>query len=288
MRLAGVLLVCVGVAFIYAFVRKPTGGIPGFPQAWRGGPLLLGASFFSINGFYLIVQKRFSLAALLVSGIVSAALTSGIHAYVRSIHETVTVRTTFALPSDKMTEFIAKSHAMLPPDALRQFVEDARASGRLQGNIGFDSVFFTFSSKNKETSDVGDITVILNFEYCPYVHPVDDDSKRLAEDYSIFVHGYIEESTPGPLPDLQMVALGFNKMPNKRPGLKITDDIRSIVYTLDKSTERMRPTRSGLIPFDRDALVWLRDREQNAEIKGFLTNTLLEFDKLHAKDPQHY
>jgi hypothetical protein len=284
MRLAGILLACVGGAFIYEFTQKPTGGIPGFPQAWRGGPLLLGASFFGINGFYLILQKRFSLGALLVAGIVSAALTSVTHAYVRSIRATSAVRTTLDLPSEKLTEFIAKSHEMLPPDALRQFVEDARTSGRLQSNVGFDSAIISFRLMKavQECPDTDhktvQITVSLNFEFCPYVDSAIDDSKRTAEEYSCFIHRYIQKSNTIP-PDPRMVALGFDRIPD----LEITGDILSLLNSVGKSNQRRRPTSSGLMPFDRDGLVWLRDRERNAEIKRFLAETLLEYDKLHAK-----
>jgi hypothetical protein len=290
MRLAGILLACVGGAFIYEFTQKPTGGIPGFPQAWRGGPLLLGASFFGINGFYLILQKRFSLAALLVSGIVSAALTSVTHAYVRSIHETITSSTPVLFHGTKLPEFMAKSREMLPPEALRQFVEDARASGRLKSNLEFDRVFISFGSK-KEDDEVK-ITVILNFEYCPYVHSIYDDSKLFAGYYSDFVHRFIKGMfTNSPL-NPRSVADGKLPLANSLEP-EACPELYSLVYRLVESDRKILLSKKHF-NWDvynrkkRDALVWLRDREPNFDIKRFLTDTLVEFDKTPAAEKSPY
>ena len=87
-RIAGAVLLALGGVCAYLFTEHSGGTLArfGFPRAWAGAPILLGAAFCGITGGFLLVQRRFSLAALMVAGIVAAVVAAGAQAYILSIH----------------------------------------------------------------------------------------------------------------------------------------------------------------------------------------------------------
>src|SRR5579862_3671080 len=82
-RIAGVVLLTMGGGFAYLFTEHSNGTLArfGFPRAWAGAPILLGATFCGINGGFLLAQRRFSLGALMIAGISAAIVAAGAQAY---------------------------------------------------------------------------------------------------------------------------------------------------------------------------------------------------------------
>lgn len=284
MRLLGVLLLGISAAFMYQFVRTPTGGIPGFPHAWRGGPLILGASFFGISGGFLLLQRRFSLAALIVGGVISAALTSAIHGYVRSIREVTPLSTFVNVPPDKLTEFIARSRELATPEHLRQFADDENRKGWLRSGVDFESAWITVGAVpgQKDTVDV-----TINIESCPYIHPVGGDARKDVLAYSAFLHRWIlgrvtgERLRPG-----EIVTSAFFPplFPYSRPYLSAEFEI--LLDALVDSSRILNSVRSSKRTYNEvrnegrhNALVWLAEREPDPELKKFFEDAVAEYDK---------
>src|SRR5262245_55391277 len=84
-RVVGALCTIAGFWLAVDFAKNPGGTLPLMPNAWRGGPQLMGAGFLAICGTFLLVQNRFSLAAFAVAALVSGAFATGAQAYVTSI-----------------------------------------------------------------------------------------------------------------------------------------------------------------------------------------------------------
>ena len=99
-RIAGILLLLLGggCAYLFTLYSNFTLARFGFPRAWAGAPTLLGAAFCGINGGFMLAQRRFSLGALLASGIVAALLASGAQAYIMSNRATASLKSTVYAP----------------------------------------------------------------------------------------------------------------------------------------------------------------------------------------------
>lgn len=281
-RVVGMLLVCIGGGFLYYFIQAPTGSLPGFAQIWRGGPFLLGASFFSITGFFLILQKRFSLGAFFVAGFVSAALTTASHVFVRSIREVTTIDLVLNVAADDQKVFVARSRAQLTAERFRRFVEDADAHGWLRGGIDFEEVYVTFGTVPREKDK---LVVTLNIETCPYVHPLPGYARHIVEQYSTFAHLWIAQSLDENIetPDELGAALARE---TEKDGYEHA--LNLLVSLLVDSGGRLRVSTStysqSWIRERRQAVVWLRDQEPNAELKAYWSKMLDAMDKLSPKN----
>ena len=282
MRLLGLALLGIGGAFLYQFVKTPTGWIPGFPNAWRGGPLILGASFFGISGGFLIFQRRFSLAALIVAGVVSAALTSATQGYVRSIREVSTMDTQMTLPAGKLTEFIARSRETVTPDRLRQFAEDEDRKGWLRSGVDFETAYVTFGTVLGNSDDV---IVTVNMEVCPFVHPLAGNSRHDVQMYSDFLHRWnamkLSKYEVHPETSASYLWYGGVFTAVSANNLSLSQLVDALVDTggmlrfANKSNFYLTYQQSRLV-----ALEWLRDREPDPELKNFLADTAIELARL--------
>src|SRR5438132_9294297 len=106
-RIAGIALLALGGACAYLFTIYSNGTLArfGFPRAWAGAPILLGATFCGINGGFLLAQRRFSLGALMIAGIAAMVLASGTQAYILSNHAIVSLKSTVYIPKEKQQQF---------------------------------------------------------------------------------------------------------------------------------------------------------------------------------------
>ena len=276
MRLLGVVLVGVGIFFLQLFTSEPTGGIPGFPHAWRGAPLILGACFFGINGFYLIFQRKFSLAALLVAGIASSAVASAAQAYVRNIRDVVPMDSCITLPEDKRPEFVARSKELVTPDSLRRFADEQYEKGWSSG-VDFESAYVTFG-KVADTKE--NVVVTTNIEICPFIYPLARDSRECVLRYSNFIHLWIVAKIKRVKPDAKHEVSTFDW---RVPRSSVELDLAILVDSLINSSQVLINAANYRLTLQQsrhNTLAWLRDREPNTEIKQFLSEALTEFDKL--------
>ncbi len=276
MRLLGVMLVGVGIFFLHLFTSEPTGGIPGFPHAWRGAPLILGACFFGINGFYLLFQRKFSLAALLVAGIASSAVASAAQAYVRSIRDVVPMDSYVYLPEKERPDFIARAKELVTPDTLRRFADEQYEKGWSTG-VDFESVYVTYG---KAPQNKDQIAVTTNLEVCPFIYPLARDSRVSVQNYSNFLHLWIVAKLTNVKPDATHAVSTFDWGSSRNSAeLELVELVDSLVNSsrvLIGSANYKISVRKAR----HNTLAWLRDREPNTEIKQFLSEALTEFDKL--------
>ena len=282
MRLLGVMMLGVCAACMYQFVKTPTGGIPGYPQAWRGGPLILGASFFGISGGFLLIQRRFSLAALIVAGLISATLTSAIHAYVRSIREVATLNSFVNVPPEKLTEFIARSRELTTPERVRQFADDENRKGWLRSGVDFETAWITYGAVPGHKDSV-DVTI--NIEFCPYIHPIAGDARKDLLAYSIFLHSWIIGKQTGRRIRADEISMGvFFPPPFSYSAPYLSNHFENLLDVLVDSTHVLNSIGNTNYYAVRDqarheALVWLAGREPDPELKKFFEDALSEYDK---------
>jgi hypothetical protein len=272
-RIAGIVLIAAGGALLTMFVKSPVGTLAawGFPQAWKGGPLLLGASFTAIIGFFLLIQRRFSLAAFMVSGILSAALTSGALAYVRSIRETVTVDSELRLPEADIQKFIAASRTFVTPEYLSAIARDAFAKGWLPDGIDFDAVMVTFGADARNKFKV---TVTLTFEFSPYVQTEVTGARVLVRQYSDMVHDCIAKKVSGD----QVV--NYNEAGYLHDTLVDAQQKLILKKTAAANATEYNDVR---VKAELDAARWLRDREPNADVRKVLEKMLNDVETAYKK-----
>jgi hypothetical protein len=265
-RIAGVALIAAGGVLLAMFVKSPVGTLAawGFPQAWKGGPLLLGASFCTIIGFFLLIQRRFSLAAFMVSGILSAALTSGALAYVRSIRETVSVDTDYKISEKNVQAFIGISRTAVTPEYLSAFAHDAFARGWLPSGIDFDAVTVAFGANASRKNDV---LVTLRFEFSPYVHTEVTGARALVQQYSDFVHSRIARKF-----DMAYLRGGDWLL-----GMLSEAAQRQILKS--NRSPNVNEFNNARTRAELEAVRWLRDRETNPEVRTEIEKILQDVEK---------
>jgi len=87
-RAAGVVLLAASGALAWMLIVDPLGTVPGAERIWKGAPMILVAACLGCFGALVLILKRFSLGALIVSTVLGAAAASGAQAYVHTIQDT--------------------------------------------------------------------------------------------------------------------------------------------------------------------------------------------------------
>jgi len=253
------MLIAASAGLAAMFVSSPIGtlGKYGYPQAWKGGPLLLGTAFLSINGFFLLIQRRFSLAALLLAGFVSGALTAGGHAYVMSIRDRTTFEDYVPIQPGKAPDLIALVRKTVTPEYLKAVADDAYTKGWLPRGFDFDSVMMTYGLDPRNKNE---LIVTLTFEFSPYVNSDSSGAQLLVRSYSAFVHSVIASKLdPSPNNKVQ-VEQGYyfliSNLTNQQP-------VGSTAFTASAFVDEQRKKENA-------ALKWLYEREPNLDVKEYL------------------
>ena len=280
-RIAGIVLLAAGGACVYLFIQYPTGTLArfGFPKAWKGGPLVLGAAFCWINGCFLLFQRRFSLGAFVVSGVVAGALAAGALAYVSSIHERAVVVTQLAYSEGRLPGWertVEPFRKLATADNLNALIDDACRDGWLPGTD-----FYTVAPMAGIDSNHVVLELTLTFDYSPYVHPERTGARGLVEQYCIFVHNWITDRQ-----------YGHNAKDTARAlaGLGSKTWYRSTDYRLRQLLDALEEFRLGHgskqmtsradLRLHPAALKFLRDREPDPELKAFFSDVLTEYERL--------
>jgi hypothetical protein len=281
-RASGAVFICAAAALFWIFLENPMGTLPGYPQAWRGGPLILGTAFFAIYGTFLLVARRFSLAAFMVGGFASAILATAVHSYVYSIMDIANERSSFAIPHEKTKEFIEKSRALLSPARLNALAMDLYNEGYLT-SVDFDSVSVSYGAK---TGQKDEVSTTMDFSYSPYIHPYSTGARSMLAGYVRMVNSWLANRLCSyDMDAARSCALQLN-------GLRYLDKAGHIDQDLIEEMAYVRMATAGRqgaaaqLGQCRDALLWLRDHEPDPEFKSFLGEVLKEFDKIVEQDTE--
>ncbi len=248
-----ILLYVVSVSFIITgiwllkeFLEQPMGSIPGMPGTWRGAPLLLSASFLTISGALMVILRRFSLAAILATGILSTGFATGMQAYVKSIRETVYEAYSVEIEASKSDQFIRE---------LRECVSDTRLDAlaadlyrdKFVRSIDYESATVSFGASND-----GAIVIKTNFSYCPYIH----NSRSGVRD---IIHSYVRFAARLKADRLTYYPLGsFERRYSYERNL--------LEYSLTRGRYFERLDR---IKLERDGFTCFAQRETDQDLKEF-------------------
>ena len=276
-RIAGIGFLVLACVCLYCFTLYDHSTLArfGFPKAWAGAPFLLGAGFLGISGAFLLVQRRFSLAGLLVGLIVSAAMTAAGQAYVNGKRETTVVRIEFDLPADKHQEFIKMSRELLPSGRLDEFARDALVDGWLNAGSDFDSVAVRIAA---DPAYKDAIITNLDFTYSTLTQPYQTGGRKIVSLYAELVHNWIMEKLNYPVTTSETHMKGSVYYELWIAGGGNRDDL--IIYEL-AMYHPQNPTRHAHAmvygadaPTRQKTLEWLHDHEPNAELKKHFEDML--------------
>ncbi len=292
-RVAGLLLLGAGGAMLWFFACDPTGSLPGLPQYWKGGPLLLGAGFLSSCGVFLAVLKRFSLAALLVAAILSAALTAGVHSYVYSIRE-VEIRQGghFGLNHTPLEDFQARSQLTITSERLKAFVQDLQALS-LAGkglSVDFECAQVSYRLANPKDEIFSDYRLIVEFTYCPYVYPKRGAGREWAFQYALLVSEWNRiwittsgRATPSKFKLGLPKGFSYDSWESFRQNYSSTFDrqLEALCSRLKSLQPKTGATKSSA-KFENEELLrilqWLHDREPDPDLQEYLEDILKDMD----------
>ncbi len=175
--LVSITFIIAGIWLLKEFLEQPMGSIPGMPGTWRGAPLLLGACFLTIYGALIVILRRFSLAAILATGILSAGFATGMQAYAKSIRHIAT--DSCWIDIENSDEFSQKLHQSLSNANLASFADRLVQDKFVQFNE-YDSISIRVSSAREGT------LVDIRYTYCPCVHTGRSELRGIVKAYVEF------------------------------------------------------------------------------------------------------
>ena len=135
----GLALLALGAFLFWFYANDPTGTLPGFPQVWKGGPMILCSTFLLIIGVLSLVLRRFSLGGLMLSAAAAGLFTAAIQTSVYSFREYETREKNIIILEDKILgDILSRNTRNLTSDRVLAFVGDAYSSGRWPTPPNFD------------------------------------------------------------------------------------------------------------------------------------------------------
>ncbi|MBI3832385.1 MAG: hypothetical protein HY291_22870 [Planctomycetes bacterium] len=294
--LGGLGMLAAGSALLYFFVADPSGTLPGFPQVWKGGPLLLGACFLGVYGALLLLLKRFSLGAMLLAAVLSAALTGGVHAYVYSFRESETREDSFNLPPEKLKDFLERSRTSLTSTRVTAFVLDLYATGHLKQAIDYDELVIQFGGdRENEWRQF----LRLTFSWSPYVHPMRSQARTWAQSYAELANKWNIIRTLGVEPNANRWVQKYIYSVHELETTGLTKPLS--VQQVDAFTEAMGdflvdwvfmerlfspPQRKTKEKMYVEGCSWLAEREPDPELKAFLEQVRDEIKRGRLVKPE--
>lgn len=287
--LGGLGMVAAGAALLYFFVADPTGTLPGFPQVWKGGPLLLGACFLGVYGALLLILKRFSLASMLLSIILSASLTGGVHAYVYSFRESETRKDSFYLPPKNLKALLERSRTSLTSTRVTAFVLDLYAAGHLKQAIDYDELEITYGADQENESEQ---LLILKFSWSPYVHPKRSQARMWAQSYAELANEWNVLRAMGVEPKVERCipksVYTVREILSWKSGFRIEFSFaNSLCIFADNWAflQRNSTQKKSTDQLYLEGYTWLAEREPDAELKVFLEQVRDEIKRGREKKP---
>ncbi|MCZ7643784.1 MAG: hypothetical protein M5U26_00635 [Planctomycetota bacterium] len=251
LRLAALALLAVCATLTGLLMHSPLGALPFAPETWKGVPMTLGAAFCGLLGGFILLQRRFSLAALLAAIFSAALFATGTQAYVRNLHEVDTVVLDFLLPEAQTEEFVKLTRENLTEARLRGFLEDARAAGFLREPLPYDEVNLGVGRPEQGKGQ----QVIVNWVYCPFVHKRVSPGRDLAMRYALLVSEY------------NSAKLNLHSASDELRYQGVWARVEPLVNQFDAAQ-----TYRGFPPIDKYR--WLIDREPDAELQKVLQDAL--------------
>lgn len=184
----GAMFVIAAAWLLWDFVERPVGELIWLPGTWRGAPLILGACTFGVYGVLLVVLRRFSLWAMLLCTVLSAALTGGLTAYVQSFVEIQTKVVEIELPEEFQADYISWVNSTLTENRIKSFLQKRQAQEPdFNGQPDFRRVFVTAAPTVRKDT----LRLAVNFEFQTYLQPRGTDLRVAVWSY-VAVMGFAE------------------------------------------------------------------------------------------------
>ncbi|MBI3832386.1 MAG: hypothetical protein HY291_22875 [Planctomycetes bacterium] len=274
----GLVLLALGVFLFWSYASDPTGTLPGFPQVWKGGPLILSSSFLIILGAFCCFLKRFSLGGLLLSAVAAGLFTAALQAYVYSFREYDTdEENRIVLENKALGEILARNTRNLTSDRVLAFMADAYSSSRWPKPPNFDEASVNLVPDHSPylspfAPGTQYYKLEIRFRFSAYMHESAPPTRRLAASYASLLFEWNVLCALGQKPDAASEAQRF-----LNPGYQ-DDSRRTITNTLEylcRDLAQDLATANTAMPH-REAFIetmhWLAEREPDEELKKYISD----------------
>lgn len=182
-KLSGALLLAVSGLLVWLLIHDPLGTLPGAPAFWKGAPMILGATFFGINGALLMLLRRFSLSVLLVALLLAGAFAAGAQGYARTVSDSEELEMSYALPAAAVPGVLEELSVTLSESRVRALAQDLAAAGHIQEPPAFDELALTYGAPRGASG----VQVTARFTFCPFVHARQSPGRYMAGLYLLWL-----------------------------------------------------------------------------------------------------
>ena len=213
-----------------------------------------------------------------------------------SIRETESLRTTNGIRKESFSAYQERVRKSVTPLRVMSFMQDLHSSGKVRSLDCDDVRVRLVVSKSDYGYGQTTYDLVLDFSWCPYVHPKKGAGRKLALKYAQFVSKWEISKIQGERISAvhfgQYVA-GVGKVGRDFLVESELYDLLNALYplsSLHKAPIPLSPLRAPIkykLDVYADTLAWLATREPDPELKAYFEEAFVEVKKGSPPSPAH-